>query len=66
MENDTAALLIFSLKPSFVINQSNRVLSAVTAEMALIWTTPLGLTWPLTLMSFSVAETFHHPFHPLH
>lgn len=39
-------------------------MSAVTVEMALIWTTPLGLTWSLTLMPFSATGTFHPLFHP--
>lgn len=55
-------LLLF--EHSFVLNQSNHVVSAVTVEMALIWTTPLGLTWSLTLMPFSATGTFLPLFHP--
>lgn len=55
-------LLLFLFEHRFVINQSGHVASAVTAEIALIWTTPLGQTWSLTLMPFSATETFHPPF----
>lgn len=57
-------LLLFLFEHRFVINQSGHVVSAVTAEIALIWTTPLGQTWSLTLMPFSATETFHPPFPP--
>lgn len=57
-------LLLFLFEHRFVINQSGHVASAVTAEIALIWTTPLGQTWSLTLMPFSATETFHPPFSP--
>lgn len=40
------------------------MVTAVTGEIALIWTTPLGQNWSLTLMPFSATETFHPPFLP--
>lgn len=57
-------LLLFLFEHRFVINQSGHVVSAVTAEIALIWTTPLGQTWSLTLMPFSARGTFLPPFTP--
>lgn len=57
-------LLLLLFEHSFVINQSSHAVSAVTVEMALIWTTPLGLTWSLTLMPFSATGTFLPLFHP--
>lgn len=52
-------LLLFLFEHRFVINQSGHVVTAVTGEIALIWTTPLGQTWSLTLMPFSATETLH-------
>lgn len=57
-------LLLLLFEHSLVINQSSHAVSAVTVEMALIWTAPLGLTWSLTLMPFSATGTFLPLFHP--
>lgn len=62
-------LLLFIFEHHFVINQSGYVVSVVTAGIGLIWTTPLGQTWSLTLMPFSATETRLPPsslFTPLH
>lgn len=49
-------LLLFIVERRLVINQRGHMLSAVSTQIALIWTAPVGPAWSLTPLPFSATQ----------